>query len=192
MRRRPLRPRRPIRQQRINPRRPVPPKLREANRLFQNGDYKQAAKLFRELADKAVQRGIPQAPNLYLKSGSAYLKCEKEDLGEKYIFKALDLLLERKKWAYLRRATENISKRLKDEGFSDLSKKVDDWTMKNVPDNIKDSEIWTNPGISSRVTTKLPSNCQNCGANVNPKEVEWVESRYAVCGYCGSIINGDE
>ena len=192
MRRRPFRPRRPITRQQVNTRRPIPAKLREANRLFEIGEYKKAGDLFREIAEKTQQRGIPQAPNLYLKGAISLIKSGEIMTGEEILFKGLDLLITRKKWAQLRRASDFTSKMFKDEGFSETAAKIDEWVSKQVPETIRNSDLWTKTGVSRNPQIKLVSNCQNCGANVNPKEIDWIESSYAVCAYCGSILTADE
>jgi hypothetical protein len=35
---------------------------------------------------------------------------------------------------------------------------------------------------------KLPLKCPNCGGSVHPDELEWTDSRSAICDYCGSIL----
>jgi hypothetical protein len=35
---------------------------------------------------------------------------------------------------------------------------------------------------------KLPPECPNCGGSVHPDELEWTDSRSAICDYCGSIL----
>lgn len=192
MRRRPFRRRRPIRPLRINPRRAVPAELIEANRLFEVGKYDQAGDLFFALAEKAERRGIPQAPNLYLKSGLAYLKEDKVKAGEKNIFKALQMMLDRKKWGQLKQMTSLVSVRLKDEGFEPVSKRIDQWVLENVPDSIRNSDLWKAHDFHANSRISLPANCQNCGANVNPAEIEWYDSDHAICAYCGSILSNNE
>jgi hypothetical protein len=36
--------------------------------------------------------------------------------------------------------------------------------------------------------SKLPPECPNCGGSVHPDEIEWTDSRSAICDYCGSIL----
>ena len=71
MRRRPFRPDKPIRFGLPRPRKSVPPKLREAHRLFELGKLAEAAVLYEELAEGAEKKNIPQAPYLYLRSGDS-------------------------------------------------------------------------------------------------------------------------
>jgi hypothetical protein len=35
---------------------------------------------------------------------------------------------------------------------------------------------------------KLPAKCPQCGGNVLPDEIEWVDEHSAICDYCGSLI----
>ena len=101
MRRRPFRPRRPIRNPQIRARRTAPPKLKEANRLFAVGEYREAGKLFKEVAEKALQRQIPQAPTLFIKSGAAFLKEGDIENGENIIFKGFELFIQRNRIGFV-------------------------------------------------------------------------------------------
>jgi len=107
-------------------------------------------------------------------------------------FKGLDLLIERKKWARLRKISELNKEMLKAEGHKNLVEKIESWISNRVPETIRKSILWKNSIVSHEPYRKLEAKCQNCGASVNPKEVEWIESRYAVCAYCGSILTANE
>ena len=192
MRRRPIRPRRPVRRQQIFRRRQIPGKLIEANRLFENGKFKEAGLIFKELAESALQREIPQAPTLFMKSGMSLIKASDLKNGEKNLFRGLNLLIERKKWAQLKRVSEFTSDKLENEGFTETAQRVNQFVDKFVPDPIRKSDLWIKRDITQKNQVKLVNNCLNCGANVNPKEIEWIESKYPICAYCGSILTTNE
>ena len=46
------------------------------------------------------------------------------------------------------------------------------------------------PTLSAARYAPLPSECPQCAGPVRPDEVEWIDDRSAVCGYCGSTLHG--
>jgi len=191
-RRRP--PRRPLRRPPLGrPMRNIPPKLLKANRLFQNGDYQEAAKLYEELAEKEIKNQIPQAPRLLLQAGAAWIKADEKERGMKSIESGLELLAERKKWAELKRAATVAMDRIKEHGLDDKAREIEIWLEKNVPAEVRKAPVWVNATKPARGMKKaqLPTNCPRCGGPVNPKEVEWFDSSTASCIYCGSMLRGD-
>jgi hypothetical protein len=38
---------------------------------------------------------------------------------------------------------------------------------------------------------RLPPECPHCGGRVHPGELEWADSRSAICDYCGSILQAE-
>ena len=73
------------------------PKLLEANRFFENGDYTDAAEIFEDLAEKAVANQIPQSPHLFLLAGTARMKAGDIQSAIVLFKRGLVLILERKK-----------------------------------------------------------------------------------------------
>lgn len=196
MRRRRL-PRRPFRRGPLGglppKRRPIPPKLKEAHRLFDAGEYEQAAGLYAELAEKAEERGIPQAPNLYLRCGTAWIKVGDLEKTEEMYKKGLGILADRQKWFQLKKSGRITIERLKAEGQKDLAETIETWLEEQVPEKIKESDAWQKKIVDSKLPrAKLPSNCDNCGGPVNPKEVEWFDANNPVCSFCGTVLNTDD
>lgn len=195
MRRRRL-PRKPIRRGPLDGlpprRRPIPPKLKEAHRSFELGEYEEAAALYADLAEKAESRGIPQAPNLYLRCGAAWLKVGDLEKTEEMIKKGLGILVDRQKWFQLKKSGHMTVERLKTEGQPELAEKIETWLEEQIPDKIKESEAWHNKTYKSKApNAKLPSNCGNCGGPVNPREVEWFDANNPVCSFCGTVLDTD-
>ena len=192
MRRRRL-PRRPIRRGFIRglpPQRPVSPKLVEANRLFNNGEYEKAALLFLDLAEKAEAENTPQAPNLYLRSGAACLKSTNNEKGEESIKKGLGLLIATQRWRQLHKLSSLTIDQLKNNQQEVLAENIDEWLNNQIPEEIRGTEFWQKTERKVQFQeVKLSSNCNNCGAPVNPAEVEWYSAANPVCSYCGCILN---
>jgi hypothetical protein len=172
------------------PNRPIPPKLKEAHRLFEAGEYEKSAELFAELAEKAEARRIQQAPNLYLRSGDAWIKADDVVKAEEMIKKGLGLFVEHRRWMQLKRSAEATIEKLEVEKQDDLAKKIGEWVEARIPEEIKQQ------AVNRRKTTvegqvKLPSNCGNCGGPVNPKEVEWYDAVNPICAFCGSVLSDE-
>ena len=170
-------------------RRPIPPQLIEAHRLFGNGEYQKAAELYLELAGKAHERGIPQAPNLYLRGAAALLKTGAPQGVIEMIQKGLGILIAGERWLQLKKAGTITLDRLKAEGQNGLAAEIKDWLEEQVPERIKGSEAWRRAAHGARsANMKLPATCGQCGGPVHPDEVDWFEGGSAVCSYCGAVL----
>ncbi len=196
MRRPPFRrPRRvPIRPIAESRRPALPPKIQKANQLFKRGEYEEAAKLFEEAFLKAQKRNAPFAPRLALQAGFAWLNTGEKEKGVQIIKTGFEIWIERKQWKELRKGSRISMNRLNEEGFSDEEKELDQWLRDQVPDSIKDSTAWTEQAFQIKTDTKikLPSVCSQCGAPVDPKEVEWFNDVIAQCPFCNVILNSEK
>lgn len=188
MRRR--RPIRPLRRRMSGMRKPapIPPKLREAHKLFSAGEYQKAADLYIMLADEGIKRNIPQSPNLYFRASAALTKIEKIDEAKTALVKGLTWLREKKKWGKLKRSSDFIINKLSDDNLQELVDFLQEWILVNVPDDVRESNSWLNVKSQKDHSFHLPSNCGNCGGPVNPKIVGWFDATTAVCNYCGCVI----
>ena len=187
-------PRRPIRSRPamgFPPRRqPIPPKLRQAHRSFEEGEYKKAAELYLDLAEKADERGIPQAPNLFLRGAAAWLKAGVPEKAGEMIKKGLGILAAREKWLQLKKAGDITVDRLKSEGQEDLAAQIQSWLEERVPDKIKGSDAWRMAAPAARSGhLQLPSTCSQCGGPVHPKEIDWYDASNPICSYCGAVLD---
>ena len=169
----------------------VNPRLIEANRLFENGEYLKAAELFEDLARKAEQRQIPQAPHLYLQAGASRIKANDKDRGIEMTKKGLGMLIERQKWGKIRIISEATKDRLKDNGLNETAKELQDWLDQQIPEEIKLLPIWKKAGMGLGKQMQLPTHCSSCGGPVGPKDIEWFGSNTAYCEYCGSPLKSE-
>jgi len=170
--------------------RPVNPRLVEANRLFENGNYIEAAVIYEDLAEKAITRQIPQTPHLFLMAGISRMKANDLPTAMNLFKRGLGLLVERKKWGHLRKASENTIERLKNNGFSEYATDLRTWIDEQIPENVKTMPIWTERIGSFQNKKELPAHCPTCGGPVNPKELDWFDSN-ANCNYCGTLLTGE-
>lgn len=183
--------RRPFLRRGIAGRPPIPPKLIEANRLFKNGEFEKSAELYEELANKALEMQIPQAPRLFIQAGAARIKADQIEMGMEIIKRGLTLLVERQQWGELRQMSDASVGRLRDSGKNDLANELKAWIESKIPAEIKKSPEWIKGGVGPRKQIQLPIHCPSCGGPVNPNEVDWFDSQNAACGYCGSLITGE-
>ena len=142
--------------------------------------------MFAELAQKAESRRVPQAPNLFLRSGAAWVKAGEIENAEEMIRKGLGLFIEYRRWMQLRRSTDATVEKLKAEGQEELAQRIGEWAVSHIPQKFL-QEVETGQK-AVKVQIKLPSNCANCGGPVNPKEVEWYDAVNPICAFCGSVL----
>lgn len=195
MRRPPFRrPRRiPIRPILINRQPKLPPKAQKANQLFKQGKYKEAAVLYEELFKEAEKRNAPIAPRLALQTGFACLKADEKEKGIQSIKAGFEIWITREQWRELRKGSRISFNRLKGEGFNDETEELEKWLKDQIPESIKDSQTWKEGFFQTQTAakTKLPSVCPQCGAPVDPKEVEWFNDEIAQCPFCNVILNSE-
>jgi hypothetical protein len=164
----------------------VNPKLMEANRLFENGDYNAAAEIYEDLAEKALARKIPQSPHLFLLAGTSRLKADEIKIALASFKRGLGLLIERKKWFHLKIASENTIEKLRNNGFKEQSVDLKIWLDEQIPAEIKSLPIWIAAGHDIANMSILPTHCPTCGAPINLKELDWVGQN---ANYCGSLLS---
>jgi hypothetical protein len=167
---------------------PVNPKLMEANRFFENGDYSAAAEIYEDLAEKALAIQIPQSPHLFLLAGTARMKADEIQKALASFKRALGLLIERKKWFHLKRTSENAIEKLRNNGFKEEAVDLKTWLDEQIPAEVKSLPIWIAAGHDAANKSKLPTHCPTCGAPINLKELEWI-GQNANCNYCGSLLS---
>jgi hypothetical protein len=168
----------------------VNPQLIEAHRLFEIGNYAQAAQIFENIANVTLEKGNPQAPRLYLQAGFAWMKNNDLIKGIEISKKGLNLLIERQKWGRLRKASDMSISRMKDNGFINQANDLQDWLDKTIPPDVKKMPVWIESGINRIMKNKLPNHCPSCGGPINLNDVEWRGS-VANCIYCGSLLTGE-
>lgn len=160
--------------------------LRRANKLTENGDHINAAKIFERLAVAAHDRGIfRHAPMLYLQAAKAYVLGGEIEAGFPLAQKGLDLLAETEQWQRLSVTGNRAIKVLKDAGFSTEAGELQAWLDSTLAGRqFSPADAPAQPG-------HLPPKCPFCGATIRSDEVEWIDSRSAECTYCGSAVPTD-
>jgi hypothetical protein len=167
----------------------VDPKLIEANRLFENGKFAEAAAIYADLAENALIKNIPQTPHLYLMAGTAQMKAGEIKNAISMFKRGLGIIIERKKWGHLHKASENTILRMKSNGFTKQAVELQTWLDEQVPNDVKALTIWNKKTSGFSQKKELPTHCPACGGPVNPKELEWIGSN-TNCNYCGTLLTG--
>jgi tetratricopeptide (TPR) repeat protein len=182
--------RRPIRG--LSTRRPVPPKLREANRLYEAAEYEKAAELYSEMAQRAEQNGLPQTANLYLRAGIACLKNADVDQAGKLLKQSIQYCVDHKRWPQLQRVMRAASAELDAAGQDALKDDLFSWAeaQLSAAHHVSPNASKEDDDSNSR-TVQLPVHCPNCGGPVQPIEVEWYDSENPICAFCGSILRDE-
>ena len=179
--------RRPMLPPRQQPGQPVDPLLVEANQLFSGGKYLQAAGLYETLAQRALDRGGPRAPQMFLLAGRANLLGGKSAEGVDHLESSLRLLANAGRWDGLRRMGARVVDELEERGYKDEAQRITAFIKKLAAD-AGGSEPRT---AAKQVQASLPTNCSTCGAIIHPGEVEWADQSTAVCSYCGNMVRAE-
>ena len=166
---------------------PVNPRLIEANRLFESGEFTLAAAIFQELAEESVRRDGPHAPHLFALAAKAWLQGMQIENAMKAFQKSFDILIVRKNWKKLRILSERAFAQLKGSGNAEQEKELRSWLETRIPANIKRLPAWNTMQPAKPIHPDLPSNCPRCGAPIEVDDLEWTGGN-ANCNYCGSLL----
>jgi hypothetical protein len=170
--------------------------LVEANRLFSQGKFLQAAGLYEALAHRALEQHRPRTPQLFLLAGRANLLGGKKYEGVEHLKTSLRLLANAGRWEDLDRIGARVVEELEERGFNDEAQQVSAFVQALKAEAEDAGQLATTvvPSHSTAHTTRLnlPTNCAACGASVHPKEVEWADERTAVCSYCGNMVRAED
>jgi hypothetical protein len=173
--------------------RPIPPKLREANQLYQAGEYEKAASLFAEVGERAMMHEVPQAANLFMRAGIAHLKNQEEDAAFELFKQSSTYCIEKARWQQLARILEVSSAELETAGKPEMASNLRTWVQDKLPSGMNlDNYRQAMTKKASNAAVKLPVNCPKCGGTVNPKEIEWADAANPLCSYCGSILRDEK
>ncbi len=175
-------PRRPFR--RPGPRR-VPPELRRANELLENGEHSEAALAFEKIAEQADRRRGPRAPHFHLRAGQAYVLAGQAEKGMTHIKQGLGAIAARKHWEPFERLGQRVIDELNEFGYSTEAEKIAAYMKAKLPDG-----LITHAQRTEFLPT-LPTHCPGCGAPVRADEIEWIDPQTAGCIYCGNPVRGE-
>ncbi len=161
--------------------RPVPRPAREAERLFQEGRFEQAAHRFQNLAREAADRGLWQpAANLHMRAGPAFVEAGLVEPAVENGRRALHALLRAGRPGQARRLFHQILQVLESHGYHTQAQALREEIA---------SRLGTVPPTGVRTPhLQLPTNCPHCGAALNPGAYHQLRRDAVECAYCGSPV----
>ena len=165
--------------------------LRQAQRMKEAGDYKEAARIFERLAKGAEDRRIERAPFLYLQAAHCCLLSRQTERGVGLTSHGLRLLAQEGRWTALCRAGSRSVEILREHNQLEIADQIQIWLNEQLADH---PEARSAP-VSSPVTqpdestARLPEKCPYCGASLRSDQVHWIDARCAECIYCGSSVS---
>ncbi len=162
--------------------------LNEANQEFESGDYREAARRYTRLAERAAIRGKHRAGNWLVKAGQANVLSGAREQGMQQIFRGMEIMQTQGRQKDVGRYAWRTIDLFTSHGLTTEARQVSDWLQGKMPD-IKIEEIFPeNDSKTVNNRQKLPSRCPSCGAPVHPDTVDWVDNGQAACGYCGILL----
>ena len=178
--------RRPLRRPGGRPRQ----RLNEAQRLFERGQYEEAARIFERLADGAAQRGmLDKGADLLARAGQCHLEAGRVEQAIALGRRSLELLARAGLRGKAEARRSQIVQALERKGYHKEAAALQG-EMDTAPER---HPMGRQPGPlprgePPRQKPQLPASCPHCGAPVNLSEVTWAGSDRAECAYCGRII----
>jgi len=182
IRRRPLGPR-PIRP--IHPRQQAAlERLQHAHQLIEEGAYKDAGRIFEELAQAAINRGIPRAPHLFLQAGNAFLRAGEHQHGMDCLRRGLHSMAKIGQIRRLPFASQRVLQGLHELGLDKEHAILEE----EINQELARMGLSLTGAAETSRHVRLPVKCPYCGGTVHPQEVTWIDAQTATCDYCSSVI----
>jgi predicted RNA-binding Zn-ribbon protein involved in translation (DUF1610 family) len=191
---------------RRRPRRPPRPGgplqlLSRAQRLFDEGRYREAAPIFERLAEGAAERGMwSRAGDLALQAARCHLEAGQVDLALQRGRQAIQLYGRGGLIGKVQSILPKMVQALEDRGYHAQAQALRaeiEACLADLPPERRAVPpgpagrwpLFRRPGMESR---ELPAQCTSCGAPVRPDEVTWLDQTSAECPYCGSVLKATE
>ncbi|NIS79433.1 MAG: hypothetical protein GTO14_04310 [Anaerolineales bacterium] len=159
-------------------------KLRQAHTMMAQGNPADAATIFADLADAAVIRGIPRAPQLNLQAGRAWIEAGEVDKGLARVRDGLQRMATMGQFGRLPIVGRRVLDELLRRGLSQEATLVEtdlQRLLATVGLSLADAS-------GKSPVPRLPTKCNYCGGSVIPDEVDWLDDQLAACSYCGSPL----
>jgi hypothetical protein len=148
-------------------------------RLFEQGEFEEAAEAFDNLAQEAQDRGMVfQAANLTIQSARCHLRLDDLDSAYDRGMKGLELFKLAERPGAGKRLGERMVKILREKGRDAEALQRE---LGQLP-------------IAPRAAAgrgELPGKCPQCGGPIKEAEVNWVGRSSAECPYCGSVVKAE-
>jgi hypothetical protein len=152
--------------------------------MMMDGEYAEAANVFKELAQGAENLFPQRAPFLYLEAGRAAILSGDVKTGTAHLRRGLTILSTQGRFHRMQILGQRVVDELKARGLNAEAGEIADLMGANLP-----KEPPTQPIPVKRPV--LPTHCPSCGGTVKPDEIEWIDKITAECDYCGSPLRGE-
>lgn len=157
--------------------------LKRANHLLQNGEHKNAAQIFLNLGENALDKGILfPAAMLFSQSAKASLLANEIQESVNQIQRGLILLAANQRWAALQSEGQAFIKALQNSGFEKEAEDLRLWISE------KSFKI---PGAKKTAKNSkpiIPNKCPYCGASMSLEHIKSSRKSATECKYCGSVV----
>lgn len=180
------------------PRRPRPRQmLLRANKLFDQGEFAEAAPIFERLAEGAAGRGmLNRAGDLYLQSARCHLEARNVTLAVERGKQALHIFGRAGLIGKIERLMPRMVEALQEKGYeaeaTALRQEVEACLAEAPPGRQPPPGArparWPSFAQPPTARRELPTKCSACGAPVKPDDLTWLDPRTAECPYCGSVL----
>jgi hypothetical protein len=162
-------------------------KLQQANRLMMEGRFVEAGDLLAQLAKGAQTNNHPRrAAELHARAAHSYADGSQQEPALAEARSALSLFLQ---FQMAHRAPVFLA---------NITRKLSEREMATAAEELKrefGSRVGPMPAVQAGADPQrghLPTSCPQCGAPMNPKEVDWVDAATAECRYCGSMVRTEK
>lgn len=169
-------------------------RLEKAQRLFEAGQFDEAAHIFQRLAVGAVQRGmLDRGSDLFARAAQCHLELGHVEQAIVLSKRSLRLLGRAGQMGKVQTRWPKMVEALAQKGYRDeamaLQQEIEAFLSgRPLPGPVGRRPGHLAPGGPARLRAQLPASCPHCGGPVNLNEVTWAGPDRAECAYCSGII----
>lgn len=176
----------------------VPPRLHQAlaraNRLMNQGEFAEAARIFGELSERARRNSMPvRSAELALRASRAHFATDDVTAALDWARKGLRRLALAGRVERVSRVLSRILNALRGKGYNGEADRLE----RDIAQVLQEREVSLDEvrqrasqaveGGGPSPSRTLPARCDGCGAPLVPDVVEWHDALTAECIYCGTI-----
>jgi len=171
--------------------------LERANRLFDRGEFAEAAPILERLAQGADERGmLNRAGDLYLQVARCYVEMGEAAVAVERGKHALRLFGRAGLFGKIERLMPRMVEGLQEKGYNAeaeaLRQEVEARLAEVPPERRRPPgarpAAWPSTARPAMARRELPAKCPACGAPIKPDDITWLDPQTAECPYCGSVL----
>jgi tetratricopeptide (TPR) repeat protein len=162
-------------------------RLNEAQRLFERGQYDEAARIFERLAAGAVQRGVlDKGADLFARAAQCHLEAGHVEQAVALGKQSLRVLGRAGLRGQVEARWPQMVEALERKGYHQQAA-----ALREEIEAVLTRRSMAGPPprpMMRQPQPQLPASCPHCGAPVNLNEVTWAGPDRAECAYCSRVI----